>query len=134
MILSAITAISCDSVSTVCSSEFRYLGVSVFMEDGTTPVVFDEVILTDGQSGQSIELCGKEEPECSDDYIMGIPESGSYTIFHDGLRNRIGFYPMKLLFEGRNESITVKQVFLIGDDGCHVNKLSGPTTLNVKTE
>jgi len=47
LILSAITAISCDSVSTVCSSEFRHLGVGVFVEDGTTPAVFDEITLID---------------------------------------------------------------------------------------
>ncbi len=129
LILFLAAGISCDSISTVCSSDFRYLGVGVYLEDGITPVVFDEVRLTDGRSGQTIDLCDANETECPGDGIMGVPENGSYTIFHDGLRGRIGFHPMPLLFEGRNDSITVEQLFVIGDDGCHVHKISGPGTL-----
>lgn len=129
LILFLATGLSCDSISTICSSDFRYLGVGVYLVDGITPVVLDEVTLTDGRSGKTIDLCDTNETECPGKGIMGVPENGSYTIFHDGLRDQIGFYPTPLLFEGRNDSITVEQVFLIGDDGCHVYKISGPGTL-----
>jgi hypothetical protein len=121
---------SCDSFTTVCTTEFRYLGVSVFMDDATTPVVFDKVILTDARNRNIIDLCATDS-ECSDGEIMGVPENGSYVIYHDGLRDKIGFRPMLLFFEGKNDSLHVEQMFILEDDGCHARVKAGPNSIYV---
>jgi hypothetical protein len=123
---------SCEELfnSKVCTLEFRYLMVSV-VDGDENPVRFDEVSVTNYRTGDAIDLCDSEPSLCIDE-IAGNPEMGYYTIYHDGLRGDIGFRPISVLFDASNDSVSVQQLYLIGDDGCHVYKMSGPEVIAVE--
>jgi len=132
VLIIALTGQSCEELfnSKVCTLEFRYLTVSVVDRD-ENPVRFDEVFVTNYRTGDAIDLCDSEPSLCIDE-ISGSPEMGYYTIYHDGLRGDIGIRPLSVLFEASNDSVSVQQLYLIGDDGCHVYKMSGPEVITIE--
>jgi len=132
VLIIALTGQSCEKLfdSKVCTLEFRYITVSV-VDGDENPVRFDEVSVTNYRTGDTIDLCDSEPSLCIDE-IAGSTEMGYYTIFHDGLRGDIGIRPLSVLFEASNDSVSVQQLFLIGDDGCHVYNMSGPEVITIE--
>ena len=119
--------------SKVCTSEFRMIGVSVVYED-KEPVIFDDASVKNHRTGNEIDLCSSYHSNCTREEIIGHPESGYYTIYHDGLRNEIGMRPVALMFSASNDSVSVEQLFLIDEDGCHVQKKAGPDQIIINKQ
>ncbi len=130
LILTFAFFFSCDEP--ICTRDFRAIAVQVLTTDGE-PVVLDEFTVKRSESGQVIEICNDALGDCEKGAAAGYPEEGIYTIFHDGLRNKIRGYQIKIDVEGKKGEAVFQEEFVIVEDGCHVYKAAGPGTVFVDT-
>lgn len=126
--------VSCDSLSpfdNVCTLEFRMIGMAVYSAEHE-PVVLDEIAIFAVKSGRKtvLDICG-DGYDCGAEGLAGRPDEGHYTIFHDGMRDKIRRETMKIQVEGKNENVSFSEEFVIGNNGCHVFKEAGPDTVFV---
>lgn len=88
-------------------------------------------------SGITIEVKLKETGE-----ILDTCESkqnceqtvGVYTIFHDGLMNKVGKNGEKVIVSGTKENLTFSQEYIFGKNDCHIFKIAGPDTLIISAQ
>lgn len=97
------------------------------------PVALNQVDITVKSSGRKINVCDGGYG-CGREGLAGSQEFGSYTIFHDGLRDKIPGNEMNILVQGQNKELAFRQDFKIGENGCHVFKAAGPDTVFVEVE
>ncbi len=92
----------------VCTLEFRTIGVDVYSNGA--PLVFDEYIVTDLETGERIEF---EEDWSS------IP--GTYVIATDALVDKVKQSGSRFLLEGFTDGVKIfEKVYLVGHDCCHI--------------
>lgn len=81
---------------------------------------------------KAIDPCDFDDPNpCPGGRPMGSPEYGSYTIFHDGIRDMIIGDRIGIRVKGQKNGKQFDEEFLIGDDGCHVFKKEGPKRITL---
>lgn len=110
----------------VCLAIFISIGIEVTDQIGA-PVVLDELKITVSRTGKEIDLCESEPSFCGESGMAGNPEMGQYTIFHDGLRSEIFGPAMGIIVSGKKGELEFQRLFVIGDNGCNVELLSGDT-------
>lgn len=110
----------------VCLAIFISIGIEVTDQIGAS-VVLDELKITVSRTGKEIDLCESEPTFCGVSGIAGNPEFGQYTIFHDGLRSEIFGPAMGIIVSGKKRELEFQRLFVIGDNGCNVELLSGDT-------
>ncbi|WP_234567354.1 hypothetical protein [Rhodohalobacter sp. 614A] len=117
----------------VCTDELRIIVISVLSSE-EEPIVFDQMTITNLETGRVLNICEAMGSYCETGKPLGQPEKGRYTIFHDGLKDEISGEKSKILVEGSNEMFSIREEFVIGNDGCHIYKDAGPDTIVVEVE
>ena len=120
------TACNSTTDGTVCFAIFISIGIEVADQAGT-PVELDELTIIISRTGKEVDLCKSEPSFCGESGIAGNPEFGQYMIFHDGLRSEIFGPAMGIIVSGKKGDVEFQRLYMIGDNGCNVELLSGDT-------
>jgi len=128
IIVCFMVLISCKSRNEInCTTEYRMLTISV-IDSMSKPVLLSQYFVKKTSTGEIINF--KQE----DPYLDSINRmNGVYFILTDGkmamtLKNGTEFQFIGMI---DNEEI-VNEKYIIGNDGCHVQILSGKTQIIIK--
>ncbi|NGP76438.1 hypothetical protein G3570_07330 [Balneolaceae bacterium YR4-1] len=87
------------------------------------PVNNATVHVIHANSGDTLQVC--ENYEC----LEG--DMGNYTIFHDGLMEKVSFEGEPFTVNGITEQDSFREDFVFAQNKCHVYKKSGPEIIMV---
>jgi len=120
------TACNSTTDETVCLAIFISIGIEVTDQSGN-PVALDELTVAKSGNGTVIDICETEPTFCEESDLPGNSEMGQYIIFHDGLRNEISGRSLDITVSGKKGAAEFQRPYVIGDNGCNVELLSGDT-------
>lgn len=108
--------------SPLCTAEFVMINLKITDASGQ-PVNNATVHVIHANSGDTLQVC--ENYEC----LEG--DMGNYTIFHDGLMEKVSFEGEPFTVNGNTEQDSFREDFVFARNKCHVYKKSGPEIIMV---
>lgn len=106
--------------SPICTTEFVMINLKITDATGQ-PVENATVNVINASSGDTLQVCAKYE--CSEGNM------GNYTIFHDGLMEKVSFDGDAFTVSGNAGQGSFREDFVFAKNECHVYKKSGPETV-----
>lgn len=106
----------------VCTAEFVVINVRVTDTDGEA-VENASINIIEASSGDTVQVC--ETYECAKGSM------GYYTIFHDGLMNKVSSGGDTYTVSGTAAEGSFREDFVFAKNACHVFKKSGHDTVTI---
>ena len=121
----SLMAFSCvNNKGVVCTMEYRMLTVSI-VDSVSKPVVLDKYFVKKTATGQVLDYSRIEPTLDSINRIRGI-----YFVITDSQFNLTNENGDEFVFHGIRDSLeVVTEKYILGNDGCHVQMLSGKKTI-----
>ena len=128
MITASVLFLSCNHTdkkdNTACTMEYRMLTVSV-RDSASKPVHLTGSYMVKTSTGELVDF-SNEDP-----YIDSVNKAqGIYFLFTDGKMALTAQGGTEFVFHGKSGSTEIiNEKYIIGNDGCHVQQLSGKSVI-----